>query len=711
MESESTRLLSATYADALTVLEPRILALSEQIAAAQAAGETVNLSWLFQQERYQELRRQLLTLMDQYGEATKLITTEAQKVIVRESLQHAGQTLLSVSGGSGDEIATLARGWASVPDESIINLVGAMQSGTPLDATIQSYGVDAVQDVQQALTRGLALGDSAQMTTQVIRALGVTRARAESLTRTEIMRASRAATTAAYIQSGVVEKVRWSAALSSRTCGYCLSRHGKTYPLGTVMESHPNCFPAGTLCSGPEVVGSSVRWYVGDLVDIRFASGDHISVTPNHPILTPHGWVAAGLLNEGSSVVRSSLSERELAAVYPDYQDGPALIEQVAETLGGNGLVESISVPTAPEDFHGDGFGSDVSVIRANRLLGDGVNSTISEPSLHDEFRWRRMQLAVFSGLGGFLQSLNRTALSAHSVVGFCRECLALLGGGFGHPGIHSFGAVAGCYTSGNQALANAGSADFVGTGQRLFGLTTQVPSHHLIHGKAVTLSTDHPDLANPGRFAFLEVSQQTSFTQNTNEPGGVGMESLSSDLRTLAGKIGIDRILEVSVRSFRGHVYNLETKDGYYIANGIIVHNCRCSWSPYNPKWSDDWQSGESWLKEQPLTVQQDILGKLGAADFNAGNLQLADFEKTGFDKDWGPTGHFGGVEWARKQATKAGRAPSEWAAAPPITRTRKVTKPKPDPKRTAPIPPANAPARGRSLEGEAFIEFQLDV
>lgn len=377
MEAESTRLLSATYADALKVLEPRIVALSGQIAAAQAAGETVNVSWLFQQERYQELRRQLITLMDQYSATTKVIATEAQKVIVRESLQHAGQTLLSVSGGSGEELATLARGWAAVPDSTIIEMVGTMQSGTPLDATIQSYGVDAVKDVQQALTRGLALGDSAQMTTRALRALGITRARAESLVRTETLRAARAATAAAYEQSGVVKMVKWSASLSASTCGFCLSRHGKLFPLGTVMATHSNC----------------------------------------------------------------------------------------------------------------------------------------------------------------------------------------------------------------------------------------------------------------------------------------------------------------------------------------------RCAWTPSSPAWDEPWQSGESWLKEQPLTVQQDILGKLGAADFNAGNLQLADFEKTGFDKDWGPTGHFGGVEWARKQATKAGRAPKEWATAPPITRTRKVTKPKKAPKKATQPARTKAPARGRDLTGEAMIEFLLDV
>lgn len=241
MEQQATQILSATYQDALNELEPRIIALSKQIEEARANGEEPGISWLFQQERYQELRRQLITLIDQYGQVTKVVTTEAQKLAVREALTYAGNVLLPVSGGDGSELATLARGWASVPDSSIIELVGSLQDGTPLDATIRSYAPDAVKDVNAALTRGLALGDSAQMTTRVLESLGITRTRAESIMRTETMRAARAATTAAYIQSGVVEKVRWSAAISERTCAYCLSRHGKLFPVDYVMESHVNC--------------------------------------------------------------------------------------------------------------------------------------------------------------------------------------------------------------------------------------------------------------------------------------------------------------------------------------------------------------------------------------------------------------------------------------------------------------------------------------
>ncbi|MEV8398820.1 hypothetical protein [Streptomyces niveus] len=32
--------------------------------------------------------------------------------------------------------------------------------------------------------------------------------------------------------------------------------------------------------------------------------------------------------------------------------------------------------------------------------------------------------------------------------------------------------------------------------------------------------------------------------------------------------------------------MYNLETSGGWYIANGIIVHNCRCSLVPWKSEW-----------------------------------------------------------------------------------------------------------------------------
>ena len=39
-----------------------------------------------------------------------------------------------------------------------------------------------------------------------------------------------------------------------------------------------------------------------------------------------------------------------------------------------------------------------------------------------------------------------------------------------------------------------------------------------------------------------------------------------------------LDEIVYVERQSIHGFVYNLETVDGWYSADGIVTHNCRCS-------------------------------------------------------------------------------------------------------------------------------------
>lgn len=296
MEAASTELLSAAYADVLVALEPRLIALTNQIAEARANGESPGISWLFQLDRYQELRRQVITLMSGYGQVAATVTTEAQRLIVRQALATAGEMLLPVSGGSG-EVATLARGWAAIPDATVIQLVGAIQDGTPLDKTIRSYGIDAVSDVQKALTRGLALGDSVDMTAKSLQALGITRARAESLVRTETMRAARAATMAAYEQSGVVQKVRWSASLGERTC----------FPAGTMITTNHGDRPIEQIADGDLVLTHKGRYcrvrraysrrHTGQFATLT-AGGFTVVATSDHPFQVERGgvldWVEAG---------------------------------------------------------------------------------------------------------------------------------------------------------------------------------------------------------------------------------------------------------------------------------------------------------------------------------------------------------------------------------------------------------------------------------
>lgn len=47
------------------------------------------------------------------------------------------------------------------------------------------------------------------------------------------------------------------------------------------------------------------------------------------------------------------------------------------------------------------------------------------------------------------------------------------------------------------------------------------------------------------------------------------------------AGLVTTDQIIKIRQIQFCGHVYNLESNIGWYLADGIIAHNCRCALSP----------------------------------------------------------------------------------------------------------------------------------
>ena len=66
-------------------------------------------------------------------------------------------------------------------------------------------------------------------------------------------------------------------------------------------------------------------------------------------------------------------------------------------------------------------------------------------------------------------------------------------------------------------------------------------------------------------------------------------MAQLGADLlERLSGSVQVDRLIEKTVREYHGDVLNVETREGWYSADGIIVANCKCSAAP-------DW--GESGL------------------------------------------------------------------------------------------------------------------
>jgi len=101
---------------------------------------------------------------------------------------------------------------------------------------------------------------------------------------------------------------------------------------------HPQCFPGHVLVSAPSGIrAADARWYEGDLVVVHTAAGHELPVTPNHPVLTPEGWVAAGLLQIGQDVLSYSVNHQRMmpfdASMRPGDEQVPTPIGEVFDAL------------------------------------------------------------------------------------------------------------------------------------------------------------------------------------------------------------------------------------------------------------------------------------------------------------------------------------------------------------------------------------------
>lgn len=275
---------------------------------------------------------------------------------------------------------------------------------------------------------------------------------------------------------------------------------------------HPRCFEGDTLVAGFTPEAGFARWYEGKMVVLETASGVKLSVTPNHPILTTKGWIAAGSLVVGNDLIRSLIDgKRKVGSMAPDYEQVPAPIKDVFATLNQISSSRSVRVPVAPKDFHGDGIAnSNVDIVFAKGfLLGDReARQALGKGML----KRAGMKTIAFSNLGQ-LNKLTHGMLDIfRRLVSRFSNTLALLKSRPGHP------------------------------------------------EKTSPTSVSHFD-------AFI--------AQAVADSSHVTAKEISQFLYGRPGLVTPDKLINVDIKNAACHVYNLFNKANWYTANSIISHNC----------------------------------------------------------------------------------------------------------------------------------------
>jgi hypothetical protein len=326
-----------------------------------------------------------------------------------------------------------------------------------------------------------------------------------------------------------VEFLVWDAIDDDRVDEECLALDGQTWPRDEFPPElwtpiHYNSFRPETAVSGSFVAGTRML-YAGKVIELETARGNHLAVTPNHPIATPSGFVAACELNKGSKVLAHCVgAEKVRAAKGPrptpetrDDQHEPARIDEVF-----GALVEIFGMRTADivsGDFHGD----------AERGNGH-VDIAGSEGVLRDR---------VAGKVGGDCKHLRLEPSNVSDVSSTSPGDVRL--DRIGTPGTPAGGPHSG-EASGNMA-----------------GVTSTPPYRRV------------------GATARLDAALQELAAEGVTADAGLFRELLER----YPALVALDEVIDVCEVDWSGHVYDLQSTTGLIIAAGLVCSNCRCTVIP----------------------------------------------------------------------------------------------------------------------------------
>lgn len=360
---------------------------------------------------------------------------------------------------------------------------------------------------------------------------GPWRARATLIARTESTAAFNHAGLSALREEEAVTKV-WLATPGPRTRASHQAANGQEVPIDQPFQvgGHPmqapgdpsaparevcNCFPASVVVDYPSIRSAMRRWYDGDVIHLRFASGNELTGTPNHPVLGVSGWITLDRLNEGDHLVRAGIRRKDSTA--PNEHRRPSEIGEVYRSAQVADSAKRVAV--APLDLHGNGSHGDVEVVAVH-----GPLRFYGEPARDEQIDHFGLTVADSTALAarrGFdpIVSPTTTRLGQHGI------------------------------SPRGLSVERAGSSLLVS---------------HLRH-------------ADPVRFA-LPPGRDAGGEQPPSHARTAELESFAQTQLALACDVSLDEIVEINVSSFSDHVFTLDTGVGWYTANGIISQNCRCT-------------------------------------------------------------------------------------------------------------------------------------
>jgi len=297
--------------------------------------------------------------------------------------------------------------------------------------------------------------------------------------------------------------------------------------LRAAQKTCRHCVTGDTVVQGRVQSVQRMR-YTGKIIKVTTESGRTLSLTPNHRVVARHAFVPAGELEVGQYLLRhvgQNVGDR-LSPASVDEQDEyhePTSIEEMfssfAERFG------TTTYGVGADDFNGDAaFGDgEVEVVAVNGVLPRQVDS--------ENLQSVGQSVLVVQPVGAASSDLSKVVRPGGLGDLFVRPTTTA----------HSFPSTAalGRYKSG----VVGGGSHSVPLDLACFGAASRLDSPFL-----------EPDTYDPACHA----------------------QFVSDLLCGAPREVEFDKIVNIDIDTFSGHVYDLQTEPGWMVASDMVISNCK---------------------------------------------------------------------------------------------------------------------------------------
>lgn len=394
----------------------------------------------------------------------------------------------------------------------------------------------SLKRVQRVIDNGIKEGLAITEIAGLIRGIKKTSdARAELIARTEVHGATNYASieTAknAEKELGIKMVKEWVATNDSRTRDTHSQIDGTTidvdeqFNVGAGRGERPldpslpisevvNCLLPESVVDYASPKSLTRRIYNGEVVTIETARGNKLTVTPNHPILTTRGWVAAKLIKKTDKIICADRLNRKTFTDF-NIKDRDATVEQVFNSLSDFGSI--VRKTGSVVNFHGDAIDKNVDIIHVDSFLKNRFKSLCFDP----------------------LKKLNLSHPD--------------FGSGF----FFAYSLLSGAFFKKFSRLVSDRLMSF-------FNLVKFLLVSHLRPLQSLSFTSAPRGNSITAKNSINRSSRHAEFNRDSLDGSSVSIFS--------------DNIKDITISVYSGFVYNLHDYKSYYICNGIVNHNCRCT-------------------------------------------------------------------------------------------------------------------------------------